>query len=643
MKKSVLLKAFVLSAITLGSIPMYALGEDIVDYDQGILTAKITYISDTKLTKQDVAANVTVINEESIERENFKTVSDALQGNNVNIVKKGFAAYPVLNGDSRVLVMVDGKKMNWDHLVTSGDDNAVDVNQIPMENIERIEVVHGPNSSLYGERAVSGVINIITKKAEPGSQTSINTEYGTWNHRRFGIYHSGGDALNRYRISFAKEKRDNYDYVNPYGQKREFKNSYIDHEDINLGYDRLIGDDRLSFDFSRHEKKDGFGNYLTDVANNITYGHDGDKLKETDLNYGVIYTFNAQSHGDGTFVRYYRSENKADSPFAGTPYSHDLSRDTFEGQKDWALSHNNKLIAGLLWAGDHLTENNDGSPMDRSAITKAAFFEDRWEFAHGFSINTGSRYEHHSDFGGDWTSHVSLNKKMGKNTHAYIAWGQGINNPTLKMRYADTPYMKGNPDLEQETSTTWSAGVESQITPKWSVAVNYYQSKVKNALNWKNDASTGNFTQYYNTDTEHRHGISLSTNYKVNDAWTLRGSFATTSVDSTDINRDYINRNTRPNIYSFGVAYTMNKWSADADLNYVTGLDRDHFSDNRYVTLDMGVNYQINESTKVYLKGYNLTDENYESIGVTPWTGFREIGSYAMPSRHFVGGVNYKF
>ena len=79
--------------------------------------------SDTQIV--DVPADVTLITQAEIERGNYKTVSDALKGSNINVVQKGFAAYPVINGDSRVLVMVDGKKVNWDHLVVSGDTNAV--------------------------------------------------------------------------------------------------------------------------------------------------------------------------------------------------------------------------------------------------------------------------------------------------------------------------------------------------------------------------------------------------------------------------------------------------------------------------------------------------------------------------------------
>ena len=74
----------------------------------------------------------------------------------------------------------------------------------------------------------------------------------------------------------------------------------------------------------------------------------------------------------------------------------------------------------------------------------------------------------------------------------------------------------------------------------------------------------------------------------------------------------------------------------------MTGRSRQRFTDASYFTLDLGVNYHITDAFKVYLKGVNLTDESYESIGVTPsvWTS---MGAYAMPSRHFILGASYSF
>ena len=251
----------------------------------------------------------------------------------------------------------------------------------------------------------------------------------------------------------------------------------------------------------------------------------------------------------------------------------------------------------------------------------------------------GSRYEHHDDFGGDLASHISVNKKIGRNTHIYASWGQAINNPSLKMRYANTPFWKGNPNLEQETSQTYTLGAESQLSKKWRVSGRLYWSNVKNALSWRQGPLYG---YYENVQTEDRRGMELNATYHPSKEWQLRAAYSYAYIDSTDPEKGYLSTNTRPNGYRFGVSYTKDRWSADADMNYVTGRSKERFTDSSYFTLDLGVNYQVNDALKLYLKGSNLTDESYESIGATGdiW---QPLGAYAMPGRHFTLGMTYNF
>ena len=641
MKKRIL-SGLVATALTVGTgyaLPVSAAEATDEAMQTYVLDDIVVTASRSETAISDVPADVTLISEADIERGNYKSVSDALKGANVNVVQKGFAAYPVINGDSRVLVMVDGKKVNWDHLMVSGDDNAVNVDQIAIGNVERIEIVRGPNSSLYGERAVSGVVNIITKRPTAGKPTgSFNMQLGSWGEKRAGVNVSGGDERNSIKVGVSHERRKDFQYKNAYGEKRTFENSDIRHTEYNVGFDRILGNDRLRLEFSRHEADDGYGVYLKDPRTGEPY-YDGRQLM-TDSVYGVTYMFGSEKEGEGTFLRYYRSESTADAPF-GAPYTHKLRRNTFEGQKLWMLGDKNMLVGGFLWAHDQIKEYNY-APLDVSATTKALFLEDDWQLGQGFSLKLGSRLEHHSDFGTDVASHISLNKKFNRRTHAYISWGQAVNNPTLKMRYADTPYMKGNPDLKQERSHTFTIGADSQITRKWNVSGSLYWSRLKNALSWAWNREGDFKTHYYNTDRETRRGLELSTRYRADDRWTIRAAYSYAHVNSTDTAREYLSRNTRPNGYNLGISYTQGKWEADADLNYVTGRSTERFTDARYLTLDLGVNYHVTKDFKVYLKGMNLTDESYESIGVTPST-FIGMGAYAMPSRHFILGGTYNF
>ena len=647
MRKSVL-SGLVAGALTVGmsySAPVHA--EEAADGGtQAYQTEAIVVTAGRSETAiSDVPADVTLISRQQIERGNYKSISDALKGANINVVQKGFAAYPIINGDSRVLVMVDGKKVNWDHLMVSGDTNAVDVDQIAIGDVDRIEIVRGPNSSLYGERAVSGVINIITKRPTAGKPSgSINLQLGSWGEKRAGVNVSGGDGKNSIKVGVSHERRRDFQYKNAYGEKRTFENSDIKRTDYNVGFDRIIGNDRLRLEFSRHEADDGYGVSLKNPRTGAS-SYQGRK-NVIDTGYGVTYMFGSEKEGEGTFLRYYRNESKSDGGF-NSQYDHHLRRNSFEGQKLWMLGDKNMLIGGFLWAQEKIHEMSGYVPMDASAVTKALFLEDDWQLGRGYALKLGSRLEHHSDFGTDVTSHISLNKKFDRKTHAYVSFGQAVNNPSLKMRYANSPYWVGKEDLKQERSHTFTIGADSQITRKWSVSGSIYWSKVKDALRWVN-GYTNPITSLYvrgyykNVQTEDRRGLELSTRYRADDRWTVRAAYSYAHVDSTDPDKGYLSTNTRPNGYNLGLSYTQGKWDADFDLNYVTGRSTARFTDSRYLTLDLGVNYHISPDFKVYLRGINLTDESYESIGVTPsaWTS---MGAYAMPGRHFILGGTYNF
>lgn len=585
-----------------------------------------------KMAKADIAADVSVIDQETIEKNNYTEVADALKDAGVDVSESAAQSYARLNGDSRVLVMVNGRRLNFDHLTVSGNDNATDLSQVPMENVERIEIVRGPNSSLYGQKAVGGVINIITKSGGQEPKTTVTAEYGSWAKRRGSIVTSGGDKDTQYMLSYTKEKRHNLHYKDANGNSHEFPDTFVNRDDITARFDHYFGNDRATLDFARSERKDGYGNYLTDALRGIPYNVEGTKYHSIITDLGLTYTFNQRNKGDGTFVRLGRIQDKTDSPFAGASYNHKLVGQTVEGQKAWDLGKHH-LVAGTSWEEQHLQEENDGSGMDRKAITKAVFAEDRWDLGRGWSTNLGARYEHHSDFGGDWTGHVGLNKRISNDTHAYLSWGTAVNNPTLKMLYANTPYMQGNPDLNPEKSRTWTLGVESKINDKWSLDASLYHSKVKDALNW----AWNGVTRYYNVDEEERRGLRIGAKYKANAAWTLTGAYEYSHIKR---NGTWDGQNTtRPNAFMLGADYDMNKWHAGTTLSYVSGRDTTYYTDNDYFLWDANVSYKVSANTKVFAKFNNITNEHYETAA--PWAAYK--GAYAAPERNYSIGVSHTF
>ncbi|MBQ2974822.1 MAG: TonB-dependent receptor plug domain-containing protein, partial [Phascolarctobacterium sp.] len=165
MTKGMLMTALICGAVYLGGSPVYASELQEFSLDEYVVTAART---ETKLV--DTPANISVVDAQTIEERHYQDVSEVLKDvPGANVLDSGVGAFEKsirINGDDRVLVLVDGRRVNMEMGTTSGNRASFDMNQLPdVGLIERIEVLKGAGGALYGSDAVGGVINIITKKA----------------------------------------------------------------------------------------------------------------------------------------------------------------------------------------------------------------------------------------------------------------------------------------------------------------------------------------------------------------------------------------------------------------------------------------------------------------------------------------------
>ena len=166
MSKGMLVTALICGAVYMGATPVYANDVQEFTLDEYVVTAART---ETKLV--DTPANISVVDAKTIEERHYQDVSEVLKDvPGTTVVDNGVGASEKvirLNGDDRVLVLVDGRRVSTDIGSTSYGRNNMDMNQLPdVGLIERIEVLKGAGGALYGSEAVGGVVNIITKKAD---------------------------------------------------------------------------------------------------------------------------------------------------------------------------------------------------------------------------------------------------------------------------------------------------------------------------------------------------------------------------------------------------------------------------------------------------------------------------------------------
>ena len=640
-KKNALRNAILLSLLV-GATAVYspavmaaeAVNEETMEFamEEYVVTA-----SRTQTAKVDTPANVCTIDAAKIESRRYQDVAEALKDvPGAVVMDNGYGANEkniILNGDDRVLVLVDGRRVNIDMGSTSGK-STVDLNLLPdVSQIERIEVVKGHGGSLYGSDAVGGVINIITKKTDH-SYGKVGFSAGSHKYKEGKALYNFKEGKTGVSVSASKIKQSYYKYKDALtgNTQRWPGESNYENEKVALRIDQELSDTTnlsVGYNFSKFEG--------TSPWRATTPWPQRVFKKSNEFN--AKYSWMTKDTDEGYLQTYYKKYS----------YFNDGGMDEkdfgLELQQSITTSANNKLVVGASYRNSK-AENEIA--YDESSINNLAIFANNmWEFAPTWTLNTGARWDKHSKAGSKTTLSAGLNKKFDENSHAYVNWGQVFKAPTIDDLYYNNPYMKGNPNLNPEKGDTFTVGYGTKLNDKTDINVSYFYSDLDDAIAWEWDEN-GN-GEAKNINRQKKNGIELSINHELNDNWDLEASYTYVRVrndnnDGAGFVRDV---NYAPNTYRLGVRYHDEKWNADLTMRAGSGADTqrlnaDHknaFIDSCYVTFDMAASYKATKDWTIFAKGYNLFNKAYaEHAGVTG-------GRYDYPaqSRRFIVGAEYSF
>ena len=612
--------------------------EDLQEFalDDMVVTATRT---ESKMV--DIPVNATVISAEKIADRHYLDVADVLKDvPGATVMDTGVGAYEkkvVLNGDERVLVLVDGKRVNIDMGTMSRA--SYDLNQMPdVSLIERIEVVKGHGGALYGSDAVGGVINIITKKMDH-SYGKVSMGFGSHQARDAKAMYTIKEGKTGVMVAASKYKQGYHEYkdAKTEANKRWPAASTYENEKVSVKLSQELSETsnlELGYDFSKFE---GVRSYST-KAKSASFSN----KKTNDFYAKYNWTVNDKDQG---FIQLYR--NKYDYYNAGDMYETDTG---FEAQQNITLSDNNRLVVGASYRKAKAL-NATSYTAEKSINNKAVFVSDQWEFAPSWTLDAGVRYDKHSTAGSKTTWSAGLNKKFDENSHAYFNWGQVFKAPTLDDLYYYSYYYDdrnkytyesyGNPNLKPEKGDTWTIGYGTKIADKTSVNISYFQSKLEDAIDWDTtNSDNASVSIVRNVDKQKKNGMELSVAHELNDNWDLEASYTYIRVKNNEHGSGYVrDANYIPNMYRFGVRYHDDLWNADLFLRGGSGADKSAYVDSKYMTLDMSVAYKATKDLSFYAKGYNLFNKAYaESAGING-------GTYTYPAqgRRFIIGAEYTF
>lgn len=625
------LTAAVLTAVLAGSTSVVWAAEQ----DQAEEPAQEIVITANRLKNQkvDTPADVTVITSQQISDRGYRTVADALEDvPGARVMQNGVGAYEshiILNGDQRVLVLVDGRRFN--NSMGSMAKATFDAHTLPpVDMIEKIEVVKGGASTLYGADAVGGVINIITKTPEE-TTGKIRVGYGSWGNQDLGVSVGGKVDKTGIQVAASRNKASYFKYKDKNGDTKKWpgqSNYTQDNLSLKLTQDFTPSDGlTLNYDYSN---MDGWNPYS---VNSFYPSH----LNKKTNNVGLRYDWNRDAKNSG-YLQTYRNY---------TSYFNKGSMDEtdwgIEGQQNFVLSDTNTLVAGLEYrdAKAHNQTNYNGK---KGYNNKAIFLQDQWQFAPSWQLNTGVRYDKHSHSGNRTTGSAAINKKFSKDSNAYFSWNQVFRTPTIDdlYYYSDLSMFGygiyvGDENLKPETGNVYSLGYNFKLDSKTDVSINGFYSNLHNAINW-NYGYPYNYVE--NIDRQKKRGLSLSFVHHLNKLWDVDAAYTYVKVENNRNDTGYVrDDNYAPNYYQAGVRYHDTKWNLDLRARAANGLSKASYGEQRYLTMDFIARYKFDQNWTGFANFYNLNNAAYaEQGGVV-----NGQDSYPMPGRRIIVGAEYTF
>ena len=540
-------------------------------------------------------------------------------------------------GNDYILVLIDGKRIHGD----VGGQN--DLSLIDPQNIEKIEIVKGASSALYGSDAIAGVINVITKKHNEGFLVENSTRGGSYGDLR---QHNGlGIAIGKFKsyTNFHLQHSDGWQNTATEDPRQtEFliedsRNMTVNRHTSWQVSERLTYEPMKNLEFyaegSTYWKRiyRPSGKYAAvdvktyDMAyRNQSLAAGGIwKLKKTDK---VTLDVNWDRHAyyyhytDTTLTDGYDPRGNFTPYYPYFPGDEELQSDQRRIMAHlkgiFTLPYDNRLSAGLEWRYDYLEAPMRVAGGVARDNTEAVYVQD--EFRYVFSpkvamnITGGLRLNNNGQFGLNLSPKISGMLSLGDNIRLRATWSQGFKTPTPKeLYYRYVKYMNGtylylgNEGLKPQTSNYFAVSGEYN----WqglNVTVTGYINKVKDMITLvtiPNSQAPAEYIvkydprktrQYQNLETAETKGVDVSVRYRLNREWMLGGSY---SYLDTDAKKYDTNHDKLVDVVIDGMAHHKGSWFATWNHDFSSVY---HMGVGLYGRMSSKRYYQINGDGKGY-------------------------------------------
>jgi vitamin B12 transporter len=621
MKRSVISVILMCVAMVL-MVPEVRAEDESVQLKEVVVTA-----TKTEKEPQDITQSVTVITADDIQKSGALTASDVIERTaGVQVNSNG----PLGSTNSinirganyeQVLVLLDGRRLNS---ASAGGFDMADL-PVPLDEIEKIEIVRGPSSALYGADAVGGVVNIITKKPA-GSSTTVSGQAGSHGYESLTLSNSNRIDKFYYTLSAGKEKSDGFR-----------TNSDLDQgtAGAKLGYD-ISPDSSLEFASDWIGKEigvPGSTDFLTPQA------------REWDRNLGSSLTYKTKFSKELDLkLNLYQNRDKL-IYMASAASIYKSTSTGMEAQTNWLVGSRNLVTFGVEARQDHADISDAG---EHTASLWGAYLQDEISLGDRTIVVVGGRNDDHSVYGDKFSPKVSARYiSPGTATIIRASAGQAYRAPTLnELFFIDAFGDSGNRALKPETATEYEGGIEQPFGKGNSVKITGFERRITNLIEWQPNGVNPFSVSPVNIGRAKISGVESGAVFRLSESLTW------------DANYTYMN----PVDEGTGTKiYTVPQQVLNSSLNFVlptkTNINLDGRMVKRYVrptedawqysTFDGKITQPVDWGRgikgDVFFGMKNIFDRRFASVRTYDFTNTFHTGDYPMPPREIFAGISAQF
>lgn len=609
--------------------------------DENLLETITVIASRTPLQVKEAGSSINIIDKEQIRRRNANNLGELLRNiPGISVNQQGslgaITQVRIRGGEAnQILVLIDGVEAND---VAQGSE--FNFTHLLTKQVERVEIIRGPQSSLWGSDALSGVISITTIPHE-----LVDTHF-------FGYLEAG--SFNTVKTGFSVQ----------HGSDRiqtGFSVDFLDTEGTNISRSGNEDDGYENITYNLSGKYDAADNlnlsYVLRNTNSTTEFDDVDFFTtglpvdadfETDSRqtYGGLslsYDLDNLSQSLAYSLTDTKNINHTDSPVDDETFG---TKNRLQYQAN--LTRGKNIFSGVLeYEKEHFKQRGAvsffGDPnKNLDADTKSIAVEYRYN-AQAFNLSLSARRDDNSEFdnANPWRATVAWHLSN-NSTHLFTSIGQSIKNPTFTERFGFFDTFVGNPDLKPEESLSWEVGVRQGLAEdNILLTATWFNADLKNEINgFVFEPETGTFTAANIKGDSKREGLELAIDYKVSERFSVNANYTYLNATQEDATGSSVTEVRRPkNSGSLSASYNWANAYFNLQVIY-TGQQEDDFFPpfppfqervdlEGYTLVNLSAGYRVNGNLELTLQIENTFDETYEEVfgfasqGLSAYGGMR--------------------